>query len=498
MTNQLRLKQIISFVVVPVLALLLLFFGDIDPENPKVTATLAVAILMATWWITEALPLAVTSLLPVALFPILGIMDGKAVSATYFNDTIFLFMGGFLVALAMERWELHKRIAYKILCITGVSPSRILLGFMAASFFLSMWISNTATAMMMLPIAMAIIFQLDKLMEGRGSGRFSIAILLGVAYSSSVGGVATLVGTPPNLSFARIFHIYFPELPEVSFYKWLISALPLALSIAAFIWIYLYFVFRPAKGEWREVERDIFHIKLKEMGSTTREQKIVFVIFSLLALLWIFRADIELGGFTLPGWSGFFPESKYINDGTVAIFMAIILFIIPAGKGGHSSTGKRGMIMDWESAVKLPWSILLLFGGGFALATGFKESGLSLWVGSHFAGVASLHPFIVILIISLIMTFLTELTSNTATTEMMLPILAGIAVTTGLNPLMLMIPATISASMAFMMPVATPPNAIIFGTGRVSVKTMAKTGFVINIIGALIITLFVYLGSMFK
>ena len=498
MTNQLRLKQIISFVVVPVLALLLLFFGDIDPENPKVTATLAVAILMATWWITEALPLAVTSLLPVALFPILGIMDGKAVSATYFNDTIFLFMGGFLVALAMERWELHKRIAYKILCITGVSPSRILLGFMAASFFLSMWISNTATAMMMLPIAMAIIFQLDKLMEGRGSGRFSIAILLGVAYSSSVGGVATLVGTPPNLSFARIFHIYFPELPEVSFFKWLIFALPLALSIAAFIWIYLYFVFRPAKGEWREVERDIFHIKLKEMGSTTREQKIVFVIFSLLALLWIFRADIELGGFTLPGWSGIFPDSKYINDGTVAIFMAIILFIIPAGKGGLPSTGKRGMIMDWESAVKLPWSILLLFGGGFALATGFKESGLSLWVGSHFAGVASLHPFIVILIISLVMTSLTELTSNTATTEMMLPILAGIAVTTGLNPLMLMIPATISASMAFMMPVATPPNAIIFGTGRVSVKTMAKTGFVINIIGALIITLFVYLGSMFK
>lgn len=498
MTNQLRLKQIISFVVVPVLALLLLFFGDIDPENPKVTATLAVAILMATWWITEALPLAVTSLLPVALFPILGIMDGKAVSATYFNDTIFLFMGGFLVALAMERWELHKRIAYKILCITGVSPSRILLGFMAASFFLSMWISNTATAMMMLPIAMAIIFQLDKLMEGRGSGRFSIAILLGVAYSSSVGGVATLVGTPPNLSFARIFHIYFPELPEVSFYKWLIFALPLALSIAAFIWIYLYLVFRPAKGEWREVERDIFHLKLKEMGRTTREQKIVFVIFSLLALLWIFRADIELGGFTLPGWSGIFPESKYINDGTVAIFMAIILFIIPAGKGGLSYTGKRGMIMDWESAVKLPWSILLLFGGGFALATGFKESGLSLWVGSHFAGVASLHPFIVILIISLVMTFLTELTSNTATTEMMLPILAGIAVTTGLNPLMLMIPATISASMAFMMPVATPPNAIIFGTGRVSVKTMAKTGFVINIIGALIITLFVYLGSMFK
>ena len=493
-----KIKQFVSFVVAPVLALLLILFGDLDPENPRVTATLAVALLMATWWITEVVPLAVTSLLPVALFPLLGIMDGRAVSSTYFNDTIFLFMGGFLVALAMERWDLHRRIAYKILCATGVSPSRILLGFMASAFFLSMWISNTATAMMMLPIAMAIIKQLDVLMGGKGSGKFSIAILLGIAYSASVGGISTLVGTPPNLSFVRIYHIYFPDAPEISFYKWLIFALPLAISVFVFIWGFLYVLFRPKKGEWKEVERDIFHNYLKEMGRTTREQKIVFVVFSLLALLWIFRADIDLGSFTLPGWSGLFPESGYINDGTVAIFMALVLFVIPAGKDCVADDGKRSMLMNWETAVKLPWSILLLFGGGFALATGFKESGLSLWVGSHFAGVASLHPALIILIICLVITFLTELTSNTATTEMVLPVLAGIAISTGINPLMLMVPATISASMAFMMPVATPPNAIIFGTGRVSVGTMARTGFIINIIGAILITIFVYLGSMFK
>lgn len=494
-----KLKQVISFFIAPLLSLLLILFGDLDPENPKVTTTLAVVLLMATWWITEAVPLAVTSLLPVALFPLLGIMDGRAVSATYFNDTIFLFMGGFLVALAMERWDLHRRIAYKILCITGVSPSRILLGFMFSSFFLSMWISNTATAMMMLPIAMAIIKQLDELMEGKSSGRFAIAILLGIAYSSSVGGVATLVGTPPNLSFIRIFHIYFPDAPEISFYKWLIFALPLALSFFVFIWGYLYILFRPKKGEWREIKRNIFHNYLKEMGKTTREQKIVFIIFSLLALLWIFRADIQLGSFILPGWSGLFPESGYINDGTVAIFMALVLFVIPAGKGSVADDGKRSMLMNWETAVKLPWSILLLFGGGFALATGFKESGLSLWVGSHFAGVASLHPVLIILIICLVITFLTELTSNTATTEMVLPVLAGIAVTTGINPLMLMVPATISASMAFMMPVATPPNAIIFGTGRVSVGTMARTGLMLNILGAILITLFVFFfGDIIK
>jgi sodium-dependent dicarboxylate transporter 2/3/5 len=418
-------------------------------------------------------------------------MDGRAVSATYFNDVIFLFMGGFMVALAMEKWDLHKRIAFNILYFTGTSPARILLGFMLASFFLSMWISNTATVMMMLPIAIAIIGQLDGLMNNKSSSKFSIGILLGVAYSASTGGMATLVGTPPNLSFARIFHIYFPDAPEVSFYKWMLFALPVSIIIFVFIWALLYILFRPKKSEWRDVDKHTFLNQLKEMGKTTYEQKVVFVIFSLLAILWISRVDLDFGVLKIPGWSNLFPEAKFINDGTVAIFMALILFVIPS----RSVKGDR--LMEWHTASKIPWNILLLFGGGFALATGFKESGLSLWFGGHLSGLSSLHPIWIILIICLVMTFLTELTSNTATTEMMLPILAGLAITTGMNPIMLMIPATLSASMAFMLPVATPPNAIIFGTGRISVSQMARTGLIINLLGAVIITLMMYFWGDF-
>lgn len=479
-------KRLVSFVVTPIVVIYLMFFAGVAPESPLIAYTLGVALLMAVLWITEVVPLAVTSLIPVALFPLFGIMDGRAVAATYFNDVIFLFMGGFLVSLAMEKWDLHKRIAYNILCFTGTSPARILLGFMLASFFLSMWISNTATAMMMLPIAMAIIRQLNELMNNKSSARFSVGILLGIAYSASVGGMATLVGTPPNLSFMRIFHIYFPDAPEISFYKWMLYAIPVAVLMFLFIWALLYTFFRPKREEWRDVHKNTFHDQLKEMGRRTYEQNLVFVVFVFLAVLWISRADLDFGFVMIPGWSNLLPTAKFVNDGTVAIFMALILFFIP------SRSAKGDTVLEWETASKLPWNILLLFGGGFALATGFKESGLSLWFGGHLSGVANLHPFLVVFIICLLITFLTELTSNTATTEMVLPILAGIALTTDINPLMLMIPATMSASMAFMLPVATPPNAIIFGTGLVSVRQMAVTGLLINLVGAVICALMMY------
>ncbi len=481
-----KVKQIISFLIVPLIIVGILLFADFTPGNPKVTYTFCVALLMAAWWITEVVPLAVTSLLPVALFPLFGIMDGKDVSATYFNEVIFLFMGGFLVALAMERWNLHKRIALHILCITGVSPSRILLGFMISSFFLSMWISNTATAMMMLPIAMSLITQLDNMMGNKHTSTFNVALLLSIAYGASIGGVATLVGTPPNLSFVRIFTINFPDAPEISFSRWLLFAFPLALIIGAFTWGYLYYCFKPKKGEWTEIEKNTFHLQLKNMGPVSFEEKIVFTVFVVLALLWLFRVDLNFGMIRIPGWAALFPQSKLINDGTVAVFMAIILFLLPS----KSEKGKK--IMDWDTASKLPWNILLLFGGGFALATAFKVSGLSLWFGGQLAGLASFHPILIILSISLIITFLTELTSNTATTEMVLPILAGMAISTGINPLLLMIPATISASMAFMLPVATPPNAIIFGANRITVTQMARTGLILNLAGAVIITLMMY------
>ena len=481
-----KIKQIISLLIVPLIIIGILLFADFVPGNPKVTYTFCVALLMATWWITEIVPLAVTSLLPAALFPLFGIMDGKDVSSTYFNDVIFLFMGGFLVALAMERWNLHKRIALKILCVTGVSPARILLGFMISSFFLSMWISNTATAMMMLPIAMSLVTQLDDLMKNKSATNFSIGLLLSIAYGASIGGVATLVGTPPNLSFSRIFSINFPEAPEISFSMWLLFALPLALIIAAFTWAYLYYRFKPKNGEWTEIDKNTFHLQLKNMGAISFEEKTVLTVFILLALLWLFRVDLNFGIIKIPGWAGIFPQSTLINDGTVAIFMAIILFLLPS----KNEKGKK--ILDWKTATKLPWNILLLFGGGFALATGFKVSGLSLWFGEQLAGIASFHPILIIMSISLVITFLTELTSNTATTEMVLPILAGMAITTGINPLLLMIPATISASMAFMLPVATPPNAIVFGANRITVGQMARTGLVLNLVCAVITTLMMY------
>ncbi len=447
---------------------------------------MAVACLMAIWWITEAVPLAVTSLLPVALFPLLGIMDGKDTSSTYFNHVIFLFIGGFIIALAMQKWNLHRRIALKILRITGTSPARILFGFMFATCFLSMWISNTATAMMMIPIVISIISELSKSIGQDEIKRYSIGLLLGIAYSASIGGIATLVGTPPNLSFARIFQIYFPDAPEISFAKWFFFAIPITVVFFAIIWSYLYFIYRPARDKWQHIKTTTFQDEYKKLGATSYEEKAVFIAFILVAVLWLTRSNIDLGNFSIPGWSGLFKEPKFINDGTIAIIIGIALFVLPS----RSTHSRR--IMDWKTATKLPWNIVLLFGGGFALASGFKESGLSFWIGQHFADILTAHPLIIIFTISLTMTFLTELTSNTATTEMILPILAGMSVSAEVNPLLFMLPATLSASMAFMLPVATPPNAIIFGTGRLMIMDMAKTGFILNIIGAILITLATY------
>jgi sodium-dependent dicarboxylate transporter 2/3/5 len=485
-----KTQNFIGFVVTPLVSLWLIFFVKLDAGNPLVSYTLAVALLMAVWWITEIVPLAITALLPVVLFPMLGIMDGNSVSATYFNHVIFLFIGGFIIALAMQRWNLHRRIALHILIFTGVSPGRILLGFMLATAFLSMWISNTATAMMMIPILLSIISKLEELIGRKNVAGYTTGLLLGVAYSASIDGIATLVGTPPNLSFSRIFQIYFPHAPEISFASWFVFALPVSIAIFAFTWAYLFLIFKPRSG-WMEIDRNVFRQQLGLLGKTAYEEKVVFVAFVLLAVLWLFRADIDTGIFIISGWSGIFPESKYINDGTSAILVAILLFTIPA------RAANAGRIMEWKEARKIPWNIILLFGGGFALASGFKESGLSVWIGSQMMWVTDYHPLVIILTIALLMTFLTELTSNTATTEMILPILAGMAITTETNPLLFMLPATLSGSMAFMLPVATPPNAIVFGTNRLTVKQMAINGLALNFAGAIIITLMTYwLGSL--
>lgn len=458
----------------------------VESDKPEIGSMMAVASLMAIWWIFEVIPLAITALLPVVLLPLLGISDGKTVSSAYFNHIIFLFIGGFLMAIAMQRWNLHKRLALKILRFTGTTPQRILLGFMLATAFLSMWISNTATAMLMVPIAMSVVGKLEELHEGFTKHSAS-GIMLGIAYSASLGGIATLVGTPPNLSFARIYHIMFPMAPEISFAQWMLFALPLSVVMLAVTWLYLKTMFF-RKIKLDESGRNILQMPQAKMS---QEEKIVAFLFSLLALLWVFRADINLGFVNIAGWAKLFSHPEFLNDGTVGILVALPLFLIPS----KQEKGKR--LMDWEAAAKIPWDIVLLFGGGFALAGGINSSGLADWIGQQLQWTSGIHPLLIILLVTAAITFLTELTSNTATAEMALPILAGLAQASNIHPVLLMVPAAVAASMAFMLPVATPPNAIIFGTGMVNIRQMARTGFFLNLLGILLLTLIVWFwGSL--
>lgn len=480
------------FLIAPILFLYIVFFVELDSENPIVSYTLAVAILMALWWVTEIIPLAVTSLLPFVLFPILGVMNGKIVASHYFNDIIFLFLGGFLFALAMQKWNLHKRIALKILLIIGNTPAKLMFGFMLGTAFLSMWISNTATTMLMVPILMSIILKLEEINPKKSIQHFSTGLLLAVAYSASIGGISTLVGTPPNLSFARIFVIYFPNAPEISFASWFFYAFPIVVVLFLITFGYLYFVFiKRDSSKWTSIDTSTIKREYLNLGVWTVEQKILAFLFTLLALLWFTRADIVLGSIIIKGWSNFFNNPKFLNDGTVAIVIGILLFLIP------SKREKGKFIMDWKTAENIPWEIILLFGGGFALASGFKESGLSQWFGDQMIWLKDVHPFLIILAVALLITFLTELTSNVATVETFLPVLAGLAISTEINPLLFMLPATISASLAFMLPSATPPNAIIFGTKQLKVIDMSRTGIILNLIGIIIVTLATYYIATF-
>ena len=479
-------KQRIGLVLSPALALAILAFGRLEPGNPLVTRMAAVAVLMAGWWITEAIPIPATALLPVALFPLLGIMRGLDVAGVYFNHVIFLFIGGFLLALAMQKWDLHRRIALWIILLLGTGRKRLMLGFMAATWFLSMWISNTATTMMMVPMALAIIIRVKKSMEDREGSRYAAGLLIGVAYAASIGGIATLIGTPPNLSFVRILKIVFPEAPEISFASWFFFAFPLSLLFLLIAWAVLVRMFAPRARDRRE-RPELFREQYRKLGRLGYEEAMLLGLFSLLVLLWMFRSDIVVGSFTLPGWTRIMPSPEAIDDGTVAIAVALLLFILP------SRTEPAARLLDWRTARELQWGIVLLFGGGFALATGFKESGLSEWLGGRLGGLAGLPPVAIVLSVCGGMTFLTELTSNTATTEMILPVLGSLGVATNLDPLLLMIPATLSASCAFMLPVGTPPNAIVFGSGEVRISDMVRSGIVLNLIGIVLITLGVFL-----
>ncbi|MCG8602278.1 MAG: SLC13 family permease [Verrucomicrobiales bacterium] len=496
-SNRSPVSQKIGFWFGIVTFLLLVCFGGLEGENAVVGRMAAIAVLMAIWWITDAVPLAATSLLPLVLYPLLGIMPGKELAPTYINYVIFLFLGGFLIALAMERWNLHRRIALNIISFIGSQPSRLVLGFMIATAFLSMWISNMATATMMLAIGLAVIKQAGEAFGEERTKNLSIALLLGIAYSASIGGMATLVGTPPNLALVRIFELSFPGAGEngyfLSFGQWMIFALPVSLILLTVVWLVLTrLLFR--SGNDLKISPDVLQKEKEALGKMSFEEKAVAVVFATTALLWVFRRDLTLGEFVLPGWSALLPFGKYIDDGTIAVTMALTLFLIPSRKA-DSTTGLHRTLLDGSVFAKIPWHIILLFGGGFALAKGFQVSGLSEWVGGHFAGLEGSPTWVVVASLCGGITFLTELTSNTATTEMILPLLASIATAAKIHPLFLMIPATLAASCAFMMPVATPPNALVFGSGKLRVADMVKAGIIINLIAIVVVTgLFLLLG----
>jgi len=474
-----RLGLIIGFLLFIVLATGLVGQG----LDPRARLTAAVVTLTAIWWVTEALPIPVTSLLPIILFPALGVMPSDAVIANYANSNIDLFLGGFLIALALERSGLHRRMALWMLFRVGARPRGLVLGFLASTAFLSMWMSNTATAMLMLPIGLAVTSAALEKSEG-DSRDFASAVMLAIAYGASVGGLATPIGTPPNLVFLGQFARAFPKAPTITFLDWIKVFAPFSAVFILVIWVIL------TRIKFRRMPEALIDAatvseQRAALGPWTTSERAVATVFTITALLWVFRADINLGSWRIPGWSNLFPHPEMLHDATVAITMAFLLFLLPDGRGARC--------MDWKTAMRLPWGILLLFGGGFAIADAFTQTGLDRAIGTALKPVVGgFGPFWIMLAVCLLMIFLTELASNTAAAAAMLPVMIGLALSARINPLFLMVPATIAASCGFMLPVGTPPNAIVFSSGQISMASMAKTGLIVNLSAALLLSLYLY------
>jgi sodium-dependent dicarboxylate transporter 2/3/5 len=436
---------------------------------------LGIIIWMAVWWISEVVPIAVTSLLPIILFPSLNILNIQQTGANYGHKYIFLFIGGFILANAIQKWNLHKRIALNIILKIGGSTDKIILGFMLATGFLSMWISNTATTVMMLPIALSVINQLKDHPETLENENkvFGKALMLGVAYSASAGGIATLIGTPPNLIFAGFVQENFNI--EISFFQWMKIGFPVSIILMLFIWWFLTkYAFKLNKTGFPGGKEEIKKI-LSKMGKINNEEKKILIVFTLTILSWIFRKNtINL-------------IISNFDDSMIAISSAIILFILP-------SKNKKEPIMKWKDALTIPWGILLLFGGGLSIAKGFQATGLDHWIGDQLSFLTFSSSLLVIFLIIAGVNFLTEMTSNMATTAMLLPVMIPIANIMQINPFLLLVGTTLAASCAFMLPVATPPNAVVFGSKLLKISDMVKAGILINIFSIIIILIMVYFG----
>jgi sodium-dependent dicarboxylate transporter 2/3/5 len=437
--------------------------------------TAAVALLMAVWWVTEAIPIPATALLPLALFPTLGVLKAADAAAPYSNDLIYLFMGGFLLAVTMERWGLHKRVALRIMSAVGTSPKRLVFGFMLATAFISMWISNTATAAMMLPIALAV-GEMFRPQDQEGPYEFGISLMLGVAFASSIGGIATLIGTPPNAVLAgavsEIFH------RQIGFLQWMAVGVPVAAVMLPLAWLVLtHFLYPP--GKLSGDATTILAGERAKLGAPSRGEKLTGLVFALTAVAWILRSPKTFGSVTIPGIQTWAPS---VSDSTIAIAAAVALFLIPVDL-------KRGeFVLDWKTAKRIPWGVLVLFGGGLSLARAMERSGLAGWIGGAVSALGTIPTVLIIALVVALFALLTEFTSNTATATMAMPIMAGAALGLGVEPITLMTTACLATSMAFMLPAATPPNAIVFSSGYLTVSQMLKAGIVLDILAIGVIT----------
>ncbi len=464
-------KTLSGLILGPTAFLFILVFHPFQDLSSDANATLAVTCWVALWWMGEFIPIYATALLPIVLLPLTGAAPIDQTTMAYGDKMLFLFMGGFIIAIAMEKWDLHKRIALNIIKTVGSNPDRIILGFMIATGLLSMWISNTATTLMMATIAMAIVTQTSEQVGNTGNDFFK-SMLLGVAYSASVGGVATLVGTPTNPIFVAVASDLYDV--DVPFVNWMLFALPFSVLVIFLTWIYLTKIAYKSKNVDLKMSSNVIERELDKLGPMKYEEKAVAWVFGITAFLWITRTFF-LGRII--------PE---LNDTTIAIAAGVSLFLVPSKK--EDSLG----LISWGEAVKLPWGVIILFGGGLSIAAAFRSSGLAEWFGQQLVSLDALPLFAIILLVTLIVNFLTEVTSNVATASIILPVLAAFSEAIGIHPFLLMVPATMAASCAFMLPVATAPNAIVFGSGKLKVGDMAKTGFLLNLISSFLISLIGY------
>jgi len=474
-----RLKNKIGFFLGPALFIIALLIPMGMPDTAH--KCLAAAIWIATWWITEAIPIAATSLLPLVLIPTLGINSATATAAPYANKSVILFMGGFMIAQSIIKWNLHHRLSLLIVNAIGVSPKKIILGFMVSSAVMSMWISNTATVLALMPIGLAVVYlvaddikrQKMDIPIAKGEFNFGIALMLGIAFAATIGGIGTPIGTPPNIIFIGALEELYPG-PSVSFIKWMLFGLPIVIIFIPIAWLILITIYKP---RFKEVPggKELIRSEIKKLGPWSKGEKASMAIFALTALMWVLR-PILINPYI----------SEMIDDSTIAIAGAVLLFMVPV------SWEKGEFSIDWEWASRIPWGILLLFGGGLSLAQAINVSGLAIWLGNGLENFSSLPAILIIFIVAVFTATLSEMTSNTAATAMMMPIMAALATAMGTSPIAPMLAAALSASFVYLLPVGTPPNAVVYGSGYLRVIDMIKGGIWIKIIHIAIGSLLIY------